>query len=58
MLAGEALTAFKRDDWHQQTKLFHAAINIADYPIPTTEFLDLAAHEFVESRLIHADYEV
>ena len=48
MLAGEALTAFKRDDWHQQIKLFPAAINVADYPIPTTEFLHLAANEFVE----------
>ena len=58
MLAGEGLTAFKRDDWHQQIKLFPAAINIGDYPIPTTEFLDLAPHEFVESQPIHADYEV
>ena len=58
MLAGETLAAFKLDDSHRQIKLFPAAINVADYPIPTTEFLHLAANEFVESRLIHADYKV
>ena len=58
MLAGEALAAFKRNNWHQQIKLFPAAINYADYAISTRTLLGLAANNVVESRLINSNYEV
>ena len=58
MLTGDALSAFKRDNWRRQIKLFPEAINCAEYAIPKRILLELAGNNLVESRLVNSNYEV
>ena len=58
MLEAAELAAFLSDDWRRQPRLVSQAVKVTSYAVTPASLCRLTEAEFVESRLITADFEV